>query len=98
MTSENLSPKPLSPASGSTGYTFQTDANGHPITELYQELHETAVRISTAVPDPSQWSNFIIYLIASLENQEKDHPAIESTLDNVCRLVAKRMNMGRWSF
>ena len=91
-------PPPLPPSSGSTGYTFLTDANGHPITELYQALHEMALRISSAVPDPAQWTNLIIYLLASLENQQPGNPSVESTLDNVCRLVIKRMNTGKWDF
>ena len=90
--------KPLRPASGTTGYTFLKDANGRPITELYQELHETAVKVSAAVPDPSQWPGLVAYLVASLENQRPDHPAIESSLDNICRLITRRLNIGRWGF
>jgi hypothetical protein len=50
------------------------------------------------VPDPAQWSGLVIYLLASLENQRQDHPAIDSTLDNICRLIIKRLNSGLWPF
>jgi hypothetical protein len=95
---QSMQKPPILPATGTTGYTFLKDANGRPITELYQELHEIAVRISVSVPDPSQWAGLVAYMVASLENQRPDHPAIESTLDNICRLLTRRLNQGRWGF
>ena len=88
--------KTIRPISGTTGYVVLTDANGDPMPELYEFIQDTAVRISKALPSPSQWSNAVMHLLACLEANTDIHLPLNSALDNICRLITRRLNHGKW--
>jgi hypothetical protein len=71
-------------------------ATGEPLTNLYQRLHETAVDLVQSTISPSNWPDLIAYLLESMENLEGEHHALESALDDICRLITRRLNKGKW--
>jgi hypothetical protein len=83
--------------SGSTGYQVLTDATGDPLPELYELLEETAHDITTAVPSPSLWAKVITFLLANMEETTQSSTPTESALDNICRLITRRLRLGNWS-
>jgi hypothetical protein len=84
------------PSSGTTGYQVLNDANGDPMPELFDLIHGFAVDITTALPSPSLWPGIITYLLASMEHNIGPHSSLDSALDNICRLITRRMNRGEW--
>jgi hypothetical protein len=94
--SELASVKPVCPDPTSTGYKVLHTPTGEPLTNLYQRLHETAVDLVQSTRSPSNWPDLIAYLLESMENLEGEHHALESALDDTCRLITRRLNKGKW--
>ena len=86
----------LIPDTASTGYQFAHSKNGDPLTDLYRLVHETAIELTIATTSPSEWPPLIIYLLRSLEAQAPTAASLESALDDICRLITRRMNTGEW--
>jgi hypothetical protein len=89
--------KTIRPSSGTTGFQSLTDANGDPLPELYEFVQSTAAHIVKALPSPSQWSNAVMYLLECLEAGSDPHRPLDSSLDNICRLITRRLNRGNWT-
>jgi len=87
----------IRPSKGTTGYLVLTDATGDPMPEMYEYIHDAAVHITKALPYPSQWSSVVMYLLACLEANTEIHHPLDSTLDNICRLITRRLNKGKWT-
>jgi len=86
----------IRPSKGTTGYLVLTDAAGDPMPEMYEYINETADHIVNALPNPSQWSSVVMYLLACLEANTEIHRPLDSALDNICRLITRRLNKGQW--
>jgi hypothetical protein len=87
----------IRPSNGTTGYLVLTDAAGDPMPEMYEYINETADHIINALPNPSQWSSVVMYLLACLEANTEIHRPLDSALDNICRLITRRLNKGNWT-
>ena len=83
------------PSPGTTGFQVLTDAEGSPLPELYEFIYETARHVVKALPSPPSWTSVIVYLLAAMESLNPHH-AMDSALDDLCRLITQRLNKGNW--
>ena len=66
------------------------------MTDIYQVLFQIAEALDMEAPSPSHWPSLVTYMIRSLEHCSKDHPGIDSGIDEICRQITKRLNSGKW--
>lgn len=84
------------PYTWSTGFKVLTDANGEPLLDTYTLIEEIAHHFAVILPDPIEWCSIVIYLLKNMAFYTDKTRAFESALDNLCRLITRRLNHGHW--
>ena len=62
----------------------------NPLDELRVVLDDTALDMAQAVPDPFDWSKFIIYFLEELEDKAEDREAFNIMLHNLEDYLSER--------
>ena len=71
------------------------------LNEIRQLLDDTAKDLAQALPEPGEWSGWIVYLLEVLEvaamDIDPDHPeAFEMSISGIAAEIGGRLQEGRW--
>lgn len=64
--------------------------------ELRELLDDTAQDMAQVLPDSSDWSRWLMYLLEGLDGLANDPQEFEEMLDDLKNTIETRLEAGRW--